>query len=182
MRRLATEVGCGVMSLYHQVPSKSALLDGVAEAVLADVEVPSAPGAAWPDQVRAQARAFRQRTRTHPRCTMVALSRPPSSAAMVRPVERALATLREAGYGGQDAVRILRALTAYLAGSLLRESGVAPGLADGDDDGDQRRPRLSAAEFPHMTELAAELADTDPDADFQFGLDMLMRAVAQPGR
>lgn len=182
MRRLATELGCGVMSLYHHIPSKGALLDGVAEAVVADVDVPSAPNAEWAGQLRAQARAFRQRARTHPRSTMVALSRPPSSAAMVRPVERTLATLREAGYSGGDALRIMRALTAYIAGSLMREAGIAPGLAERDDDSDQRRLRLSAAVFPQLTELAAELADIDPDADFEFGLDMLMRAVAESAR
>ena len=33
MRRLAAELGCGLMSLYHHVPSRSSLLDGIAVAV-----------------------------------------------------------------------------------------------------------------------------------------------------
>jgi AcrR family transcriptional regulator len=176
MRRLASELGCGVMSLYNHVPSKSALLDGVADAVMSGIEITLVPGGGWQEQVRAQARAFRQIARAHPRCAMIVVSRPPSSAAMARPVEGALATLREAGFGGHDAVRIVRAFGAYIVGSLLREVGVAPALADSDSD--VHRPYLRAADFPHVTALAAELTGADQDADFEFGLDLLMHAIA----
>ena len=98
MQRLASELGCGVVSLYHHVPSRSALLDGVADAVMSGIAVTSVPGTDWQEQVRAQARAFRQITRAHPRCAMVVISRPASSAAIVRPAEDALATLRAAGF------------------------------------------------------------------------------------
>jgi AcrR family transcriptional regulator len=179
MRRLATELGCGVMSLYNHVPSKSALLDGVADAVVSGIEITSVPGAGWQEQVRAQARAFRRIARAHPRCTMVVVSRPPSSASMVRPVENALATLREAGFGGHDAVRIVRAFVAYIMGSLLREVGAVAGRPDGDSEvAEPHRPLLRPADFPQMTELSAELGTQDPDADFEFGLDLLVHAIS----
>src|ERR1700689_3233488 len=85
MRRLAAELGSGVMSLYNHVPSKDALLDGVAEQVMSGIDFSSEPGAGWEDQVRAQARAFRQIARAHPRCTMVVVSRPNASATGLRP-------------------------------------------------------------------------------------------------
>ncbi len=177
MHRLATELGCGVMSLYSHVPSKSALLDGVADAVMSGIEVRSVTDGGWEEQVRAQARAFRQIARAHPRCTMVVVSRPPSSASVVRPVESTLATLRAAGFGGQDAVRIVRAFVAYVMGSLLLEARVASTRIDGDED-EARRPRLRAADFPQVLELSAVLSESDPDADFEFGLDLLVAAVA----
>jgi AcrR family transcriptional regulator len=177
MRRLASELGCGVMSVYNHVPSKSALLDGVADAVMSGIEITSVPGAGWQEQVRAQARAFRQIARAHPRCTLIMVSRPPSSAATVRPVENALATLRDAGFSGHDAVRIVRAVVAYIMGSLLREIGVAPGLGEDDSEASRPRPHLRAAEFPQVTDLTAELSASDPDADFEFGLDLLVRAA-----
>jgi AcrR family transcriptional regulator len=181
MRRLATELGCGVMSLYNHVPSKAALLDGVAEAVMSGIEFTPMPDASWQDQVRAQARAFRQIARAHPRCTMIVVSRPATSTAPLRPVEHALATLREAGFGGAESVRIVRAFVAYILGSLLREVGVAPGLTGPDlaEPGETgHRPRLKPTEFPQVTSLAAELAHRDPDADFEFGLDLLVHATA----
>lgn len=160
MRRIATGLGSGVMSLYNHVPSKAALLDGVAERVISSIDVTSEPGASWADEVRAQARAFRQIARAYPRCTMVAVSRPTTSTSEPPPVEHALATLRSAGFGEEDALRIVRAFVAYVVGSLLREVGVSPSVAR------QQQPDQP----PHP--------NTDHDADFEFGLDLLVRSVA----
>jgi hypothetical protein len=59
----------------------------------------------------------------------------------------------------------------------VREVGVAPGLADGEGDITVRRS-LRAAEFPQITELSTELRTSDPEADFYFGLGLLLQAVA----
>lgn len=187
MRRIAADLGCAVMSLYNHVPSKDALLDGVAEYVMSGIEDTSDPSAGWQDQVRAQARAFRQIARAHPRCTMVVVSRPNNSPAARRPLERALATLADAGFTGTDSVRIMRTFIAYVMGCLLREVGVAPSLvppveAVANPLGPataSRGPGPDPAEFPLLTSLADDLLHRDHDADFEFGLDLLVRAVAE---
>lgn len=182
MRRVAAELGCAVMSLYNHVPGKEALLDGVAEYVLAGIEVPTQPGATWQDQVRAQARAFRQIARAHPSCTMVVVSRPNTSVAALAPVERALATLTGAGFSGPDAVRMMRTFIAYVLGCLLREVGVAPSLEHpGELPGKLARQagQPEPAAFPLLTSLSAELLKRDHDADFEFGLELLIRALAE---
>ena len=184
MRRIASELGSGVMALYDHVPSKAVLLDGVAERVLAGIDLTTGPGASWEDQLRAQARAFWQKARAYPRCTMVVISRPVDSAATLQPVERALATLRDAGFGGEDAVRVVRAYVAYVAGSLVREVGVIPGLEPQRPLGQDPavlaadRPVLDPAEFPQVMSLSAELLNRDFESDFEFGLDLLIRAIA----
>ena len=177
MTRLATELGCGLIPLYTHVPSTSALLDGIAATILAGLDAgPVTAGVGWADQMRTQARAIRQAGRAHPRCSVAVAGREPTTDAMLRPAEHALATLGTAGFGGKDAVGIVRALAAYLVGSLLRESGGVPGLG-GSFDSDDRRPRLRPSEFPQITRLAAELATADPDADFELGLDLLVRGM-----
>ena len=183
MPRLAAELGCGLLALYSLVPSRHSLLDAIADAIAAAAGPviaagpASAPGADWPEQLRSQARAARAAARTHPRCALIAASRPASSAQAARPAESMLTTLRAAGLGRQDAVRALRALTAFSAGALLCETGIAPGL-HGPDAGGPPRLRLRAADFPLTTDLAAELSAVDPDADFELGLDLLVRAIA----
>lgn len=181
MHRLATELGCGVMSLYNYVPSKSALLDGIADQVMSAVEVTPMPQAGCAERLQAQARAFRKIARTHPRSVMVTVSRRPASAKMVRPAEIALATLREAGFEGHEAVRILRTFLAYIVGSLVRDVGIAPGLAD-EEDVTSAKAWLRTAEFPNLAELSAELEAHDPEADFEFGLELLVHAVAAGAR
>jgi AcrR family transcriptional regulator len=180
MRRIAAELGCGVMSLYNHLPSKAALLDDVAERVLSGIEFTAEPGAGWEDQVRAQARAFRAIARKYPRSAMVVVSRPTTSVTGLRPIENALATLGEAGFGGRDAVLIMRSFVGFILGSLLREVGVTPALGDahGSPAAVPPRPHLDPSQFPQVTRLSAELTQHDPDADFEFGLELLVHAIA----
>jgi AcrR family transcriptional regulator len=180
MTRLATELGCGLVALYSYVPSTQALLDGVASALVSAIEPTVRGGEGWPDQLRAQAQAARRAAAAHPRCAIAVAGRPPATAALLRPAEQVLGTLRAAGFGAPDAVRISRALAAYLVGSLLREVGVSPAVRA--EDPEHARPVLRPASFPHLSALSAapELADCglDPGADFEFGLDVLLRGVA----
>ncbi|MGJ6964080.1 TetR/AcrR family transcriptional regulator C-terminal domain-containing protein [Streptosporangium sp. G11] len=177
MRAIAANLGVGVMSLYNHVPNKEALLDGVAETVLSQIEFTDDPDAEWTERVRMQALAFRQIASHYPRCTMVVVSRQLRSTAGLLPVERALATLREAGFGGDEAVRALRVFIAYIVGSLLREVGVTPTFAPvhrSDVRVDQVDPLL----FPQVGELAPILNECDHEAEFAFGLEMLIQAMA----
>jgi AcrR family transcriptional regulator len=180
MHGLATELGCSMLSLYSQVPSWSALLDGVAETLLADALVADAailiaPGG-WRDYVRAHAMAFWQVARTRPRCSSLALTRPTALTAALRSLEVTLASLREAGFAGPESVRIVHVVAAFLVGSLQREVGESLGMRDGDAGDDRQRKRPSGAAFPYVTSLRAELARTAPDGDFEFGLELLLQA------
>ena len=41
IRKLADELGAGAMSLYHYVPNKTDLIDGMVDLVFAEIEPPS---------------------------------------------------------------------------------------------------------------------------------------------
>ncbi|GIH92619.1 TetR/AcrR family transcriptional regulator [Planobispora siamensis] len=177
MRRIAADLGVGVMSLYNHVPNKATLLDAVAETVLSGIEFTDDPDADWTDRVRMQARAFRQIAHHYPRCTMVVVSRQLQSPAGMLPVERALATLRSVGFDGEEAVRILRMFIAYIVGSLLREVGVTPTFAPvhhSQVDIEKVDPVL----FPETRSLAVELGACDHEAEFEFGMELLIQAIA----
>jgi len=175
MQRLATELGCGLIPLYNHVPSRGALLDGVAEDVMSGIAWTSPPDGSFQDQMRALVQAFRQLAGAHPRCAMLALSRRSVPASLARPAETALAALREAGFSGPESVRVVRAFAAYLLGLLAWEVGLAPGLT-GSDDGTPRRPR--PAEFPRLAELHSDLRASDLDGDLEFGVELLARAIS----
>ena len=88
----------------------------------------------------------------------------PASTAATQTVEHAQATLRAAGFGEDDAVRTVRAFVAYIVGSLVREFGISPSAVSGEDP---QVPRLSRA---------------DHDADFEFGLEVLLRGITDRRR
>ena len=170
MRRIAAELGCGAMSLYNHVPNKDALLDAVAEDIMADFRFVTDPDADWRDQVRALVRAFRDISRRYPRCITVVIMRQLNTAAGLRPLESALGTARAAGFEGEVAVRIMRAFVAYALGSLVNEARLNHRPATG-------RAAVDPTRFPLIAEHADTLTRIDHEADFEFGLDLLITAV-----
>src|SRR3712207_8923049 len=59
MRKLGADLGVEAMSLYNHVPNKDALLDGMVEVLLGELEVPSEK-AGWEERVREAYRGFRR--------------------------------------------------------------------------------------------------------------------------
>ncbi len=177
MRRVATDLGVAPMSLYNHVPNKAALLDAVAEHIIAGLRYTDDPTADWQDRGRALARAFRAMAQDHPQGMAVVMSRQINSPAGLRLIEHALAIADAGGFSRRQSVQIVRLLVAYIIGSLSRESGHALMLNYASDP--QRvLERADQARFPHVHDLAPLLVEHNFEADFEFGLDLLMNALA----
>jgi AcrR family transcriptional regulator len=177
MRRVATDLGVAPMSLYNHVPNKAALLDRVAEHIFAELRYTDDPAADWRDRGRALARAFRAMAHAHPRGLAVVLARQINSAAGLRLMENALAIADAGGFPRQQAVRAVRVLVAYIIGSLSRESGHALMLSYASDPQGVLE-RADPQQYPHVHQMAPLLVEHDFEADFEFGLDLLINALA----
>lgn len=177
-RGLARRLGVDPMSLYRHVDGRDALLDAVTEFLLAGMEIPAATGRFAAD-VAALAAAFRTAAVRYPNCAPLMLTRQLGSPSALAPIEHMLAAGRAAGLSPADAVHILRTVSAYVIGTLLREVGFAPTLGDGATDGSQRRrAELTDAGLPHVAEAAPHLATMNHQAEFDHGLDLIITAVA----
>jgi AcrR family transcriptional regulator len=177
MRRIAAELGYGVMSLYNHVPNKAALLDAIAEHVMGGAQFAADPQADWRDQARTLVRTFREISRKHPRSVNVVIMRQLNSPAGLRPLELALATARAAGFDGVTAVRVMRAFVAYALGTVVNEARLDQMRASAAPGPDCYAAQLDPAEFPNTLALAGTLMQHDHEADFEFGLDLLIAAV-----
>src|SRR2546423_12575958 len=65
MRKVAGELGAGAMSLYHYVPNKDALLDGMVDLVFSEIDLPSTD-VNWKTAMRRRALSTREALRLHP--------------------------------------------------------------------------------------------------------------------
>ncbi|BBH63593.1 hypothetical protein ACTI_02780 [Actinoplanes sp. OR16] len=65
MRRLAADLGVNPMSLYHHVPGKAALLDGVTRLVTDGARHIEPAGGTWQEQLRQLAYEFRTLSLAH---------------------------------------------------------------------------------------------------------------------
>jgi len=180
MRRLSEVVGRDPVVLYRHVPNKAALLDGVAEMVLAQLSVDSTDSD-WAGQLRTVARDFRQLALTHPNVVPLLVTRPLATPlgqrppGMLRPLEGVLALLTSAGFTGEEALHIYRVLFGFLYGHMLNElQEVIERPEETDDVLRLGLHRLTITEFPHLRALAPVLASYDGAAELDRFLELLL--------
>ena len=173
MRKLGAELGVEAMSLYNHVPNKSALLDGMVEVLLGELEVPPETYS-WEERIREGYGAFRRLAHEHPNVFPLLVNRPPETMDGVWLVEEFLRTLEEAGFGKETALHAFRALSSYTFGYAMAE---IRGFALEPDGSRLGAHRLSPEEFPRLCELKPLLENVDHDAEFEFGLDLILAGL-----
>lgn len=183
MRRLARALDRDPMVLYRHAANKAALLDGVAETVLAQLHVdPADPD--WNAQLRTVARAYRALALAHPHVVPLLVTRPLATPlglrppGTLRPLEDILALLTRAGFSGPDALHIYRALFGFLHGHILNElQELVENPEETDDLLRLGLHRLPIKQFPLLRSLAPALARYDGAAELERGLDILLAGL-----
>ncbi len=173
MRKLGAELGVEAMSLYNHVPNKSALLDGMVEVLLGELEIPP-ENHSWEERIRDGYRAFRRLAHEHPNVFPLLVTRPPDTMDGVWLVEEFLRTLQEAGFGKERALHAFRVLSSYTFGYAMAE---IRGFALEPDGSRLGAHGLSPDEFPRLSELKHQLEEVDHDAEFEFGLDLILNGL-----
>jgi len=180
MRRLSDALGRDPVMIYRHVPNKAAVLDGVAEIVLAQLSVDKTDPN-WAAQLRTVARDFRQLALAHPNVVPLLVTRPLATPlgqrppGMLRPLEGVLALLTFAGFAGDDALHIYRVPFGYLHGHILDElQEVIERPEETDHVLQLGLHRLAITEFPILRALAPALASYDGAAELDRGLDLLL--------
>jgi TetR/AcrR family transcriptional regulator, tetracycline repressor protein len=178
MRALGRELGADPMAVYHHVPSKEALFDGLVDAVWAEMEVPALSGP-WQRDLADLARSVRRALRSHPNALPVVSTRQNLGASGLRLLDTGIAVLTGAGFDPPEALELMSAASAFVVGHALAEVGRPPGGA-GDVPVTSFVAAVAAEPRPHPHLLAA-LADgaPDPDAVFERGLAALIGGAEQ---
>ncbi|HEU5224107.1 MAG TPA: TetR/AcrR family transcriptional regulator [Candidatus Lumbricidophila sp.] len=180
MRRLASALGAGAMSIYHYVANKDQLLDAMIDIVFAEIELPPAD-IDWQSAMRREAVSAQQVLARHPWAIGLMESRTTPGPANLRHREAVTACLRRAGFSVLMATHANWMLNSYVYGYALQAASLPFGTADelADMTEDVYLPQLPPDEFPYLNESAAALlADGyDPTEEFAFGLDLVLAAL-----
>jgi AcrR family transcriptional regulator len=177
MRRLGRELGVEAMSLYRHVPNKEALLDGIVELIVLEIDVPAWPDGDWKEATRQILRSYRRAAHAHPNAFPLVTMRPLNTPEALRRLDVTFEILRRAGFDEATAIVAFRTLAGYTRGFALEEvTGRALGaLPPGTDRVDPRV--LPADEFPRITELAPQLVAANRDAEFERGVDLILTGL-----
>jgi TetR/AcrR family tetracycline transcriptional repressor len=180
MRKLGAALGVEAMTLYHYVPNKDALLDGLVDRVMetafAGLDEP-APGS-WVPWMRQFAHALRAALLAHPGVLPLAGTRPVNSPDALRMSERWLAGMRAAGVPLGRAMDLVNVIATFTIGHTLAEAGRTPGHEGTEPNLDDRADELDPAEFPNLTEIIATRAGLDFDHRFTEAVDILLAGYA----
>jgi AcrR family transcriptional regulator len=177
MRRLGEALGVEAMSLYNHVPGKDALLDGMVDAVFAEIELPSADGG-WRTAMRTRAISVRAALRRHRWAISLMQSRTAPGPSTLAHHDAVIGVLRAGGFTVAQTAHALSLLDSYIYGFALQEAAlpfrtpeetaeVAQGIFDG----------LPADRYPHFVELATQHVlqpGYDYGDEFEFGLDLVL--------
>jgi AcrR family transcriptional regulator len=165
MRALAAELDVTPMAVYHHVQNKAELLQLVADAVVADVEVPPASAGPWETRLSALARELRDRLAEFPGVGPYLLGTDVPTPGADRLVESAIAMLVEAGFDEEEAALAFTAVHNYVLGRLYVEASLrGPRYR-------RLRQKRSGLPVPRIPNLPA-------DRYFDYGLEHLIRGLA----
>ena len=173
MRRLGQALGVEAMSLYKHVADKEAILDGIADLVAGEMEVPS-PELPWREAVRRSAISAHEALRRHPWAGSVLESRLNPGPARLRYLDGMVGTLRGAGFDLPTVARAFMALDSHTYGFTLQElalpfdAGSAPAVAE------EMAERVFADGYPNLVAMAGLAASGAQLLEFTFGLDLLL--------
>ena len=185
MRKLAKALGVDPMSIYRHVENKEALLDGVAEVLWGEIELPESE-AGWEALLRSMATSLRALGHTHPHAYPLLLNCQILPLAALRLWDVTLEQLQQDGFERKRAADIICTVSSYAIGYTMVElSALLPERSERvaeekmSDIGRltqvmRRLPRETPA---HLVEVASVIMDCDLDAQFTFGLDLMLTSL-----
>jgi AcrR family transcriptional regulator len=182
MRRLADELGAGAMSLYHYVPNKEELIDGMIGIVFEEIEPPSLD-VDWKTALRRRANSTRAALRRHRWAVGLMEGRAKSEPASVVLHNAVLGCLREAGFSIAETVQAYSVQDAYIYGFALQEAALPfENAEESAAVAEEQNWQLEAlaAQFPYLAEVVAgHVAKVGYDFDeaFEYGLELILEGL-----
>ena len=194
MRRLAADLGVEAMSLYHHLPGKEGLLDGLVETVIGEIEAEVAGGEPvdadrdWRGDVRRRCLTAREVMLRHPWAPGLISSRSTIPAGAYAHYEAIMAAMIRGGLTYHLGHRALHALGSMALGFV--QEVFSPASAGGSLEAEVTEAEFArlAEMLPHLTAMAqAELHDADDptlgwcdsQAEFEFTLDLILDGLAR---
>jgi AcrR family transcriptional regulator len=167
LRRVAAELGVHVTSLYHHVPTREAVSDGIVERLLAGADVPL-EAVGWEQWVRRFFAAMSDTARDHPGAFQALQAHPVQGARAAATFEVALAAFTRAGLSPQGAYGALKTTSLVALGVALEQAAIAQGRLE-----ETHLEDLPEHDFPQVRALAT----VQPGQGHDFALETLVSGL-----
>jgi AcrR family transcriptional regulator len=177
MRRLGAELGVDPMAVYYHIPNKQALLDAIVEAVMAGIDLSVDDPAKPPEErILCAARAYRDTMLAHVKALPILLAHGPATPAAMRPVERLIAILRDAGLPSAQAFAGMQVIAAMVRGAVGMGMAMEATKPPHPEQIESTLRLLPPSEFPNLLE-SIPFAGKFFEHGFEFGVRALARGL-----
>lgn len=185
IRKLASALGTKPMTIYHHVPSKDEIIDGMVELVFAEIAKPP-EDQAWKPAIRKRCLSAREVLKRHPWAAPLMESRTAPGPENLGHHESVLACLRRGGLSWQMAAHAYAILDAFVYGFAFQETTLPAGAGEEfvevakdiaaafDPDA---YPHLVGFTVNHVFQPGYNFGDS-----FEFGLDLVLNGLGQAAR
>lgn len=180
MRELGRHLGVDAMSLYNHVDDKDDLLNSIVDLVVGEIDLPE-DNDDWAAAMRTRARSAQQVFARHPWASQLIDSRTSSGPERLRYLDWVIGTLRRAGFTVEVALHAYSALDSYVYGFARQQTNLSSDGSASPETAQQLMSQIPTDQFPHLTDVITRWIEAgyDPDADFDFGLTLILDSLAR---
>jgi AcrR family transcriptional regulator len=181
MRRLAGELGVEAMTLYYYVAKKDEILEGIADLVAGEIELPDGEGDGdWKTATRRRAISAHDVLVRHPWAGMLWVSGAALGPMRLRYMDAGLRGFREAGFTRELTEQAYHAVENHIVGYTLQEVSYPINRETVVEDGTSFLDALPADAYPHLVEHVLQHLEGPghvDEGDFEFALDLILDGV-----
>lgn len=176
MREVASRLGVEAMSLYNHVANKDDILDGMADLVAEQFDLPEDVDH-WREAMRRRAVSAHEVFGRHPWAPLLFDTRESSGPARLHYFDWVLGKLMTAGFSLDGAARAFSLLDSYIYGFGIQQFNIS---ADGDASPEEMAEAILASipaeKYPYLHRMASHAMESgyDAEADFDFGLEIIL--------
>lgn len=179
IRKLAEAIDVKPMTLYHHVPNKEAIIDGMVDQVFSEIARPP-EDLPWKAAISQRSHSARAVLARHPWAAALMETRTSPGPETLGHHDAVLACLRRGGLSIAMTAHAYAVVDAFIYGFALQEAGLP---ATGGDEMAELAAEMTAGlgdDYPNLTELTTQYVlqpGYDFGNEFAFGLDLILDAL-----
>jgi AcrR family transcriptional regulator len=177
IRKLAAELGCTAMSLYHYYPSKDHLFDALIDRVAGALMPMPEPSLPWRRRLRLVCLRWREVALANPGFFLFVATHRMNTPRALAWIEAVAALIREGTASDEEAARLFRAVGYYLMGAGLDETA---GYSRGPSTVAPVPEDVMARDYPSVVAVAPYFVPAAREETFLRGLDAIIDGWGLP--
>ena len=181
IRKIAEEIDVKPMTIYHHVPNKEAIIDGMVDAVFAEIDLPPTD-VSWREAIRVRCRSMRAVLANHPWASPLMENRTSPGPATLTHHDAVLGCLRGGGFSLQLTAHAYAVVDAFMYGFALQEATLpATGGEEMAELAGAIAGQMPADRYPHLAEFTHEHVlkpGYDFGDSFEVGLELILDGLA----